>query len=64
LLKGSLDIKCKSDLPKIAQSAGERVETLKLFFFNEHLTDKDIKDIAVLVKGLGHVHKIHADFGK
>ena len=64
LLKGTLEIKSKNDFYKLVHSANEKIETLKLFFFNEHLTDKDIKEIAGKVKGMLHIEKIQADFGK
>lgn len=64
LSRGTLDIKCRNDLQKLSASAHERIETLKLFFSNEHLLDKDIKEIAAKIGLMTHIEKIHADFGK
>lgn len=64
LSRGTLDIKCRNDIPKLVQSAQEKIETLKLFFSNEHLTDKDIKEIAGRVNMMASIEKVHADFGK
>lgn len=64
LSRGTLDVKCRNDLQKLSSSAHEKIETLKLFFSNEHLLDKDIKEIAGKVISMTHIEKIHADFGK
>lgn len=63
LQKGSLEIKSKNDLGKLETAKGEKIETLKLFFFNEHIGDVDIKGIAKRIRGLSLVERIIADFG-
>lgn len=64
LSRGTLDIRSRNDFQKLTQSAQERIETLKLFFSNENLTDKDIKEIARRVSQMIQIEKVHADFGK
>lgn len=63
LQKGCLEIKSKNDLGKLDLARGEKIETLKLFFFNEHIGDTDIKLIAKKIRGLSLIEKIVADFG-
>jgi hypothetical protein len=63
LQRGSLEIKSKNDLSKLDIAKGEKIDTLKLFFFNEHIGDVDIKHIAKRIKGLSSIEQIVADFG-
>lgn len=63
LQKGCLEIKSKNDLSKLDLARGEKIETLKLFFFNEHIGDTDIKLISKKIRGLGLIERIVADFG-
>lgn len=64
LLRGSLDIRCRNDFVKLAEAAGERINTLQMFFFNEHITDKDIREISAKVSKIGQLESVIADFGK
>ena len=62
--RGSLEIRSKEDTKKLLQFANERIDTLKLFFFNDHLTDKDIQSLASKISKMNCIENIHADFGK
>jgi len=63
LMKGSLEIHCRNDFKKLSDAAGENIQTLKMFFFNEHIGDKDVRDISDRIAHIAHLEKIIADFG-
>ncbi len=63
-VRGTLDIRSKQEFHKLTDAANEKLESLRLFFFNDHLTDKDVTNLADRISRMSHIQSIHADFGK
>lgn len=63
LARGSLEIRSRNEFHKLEEHANEKIELLKLFFFNEHLADKDLKEIAKRMANMLQIDGLLADFG-